>query len=394
MLQLSLVNFKKDSYILVEGKSCGDKFYIIRSGTVNCYSQKNCSSYQLGPGDFIGVIPCMSGHEQSETVVASSDVVAIAVRRDQYSELIQQNTPVALKIIRTFANKMRIMNEHLTRLALNNTTDLSPNQIYRVGSFYESAGNIDAAVYAYYQYLKAWSSGPYAESAKKHFIAYKKRSNAVYFEPNQDLYRRYPKGTMIFSECQSGQDMFIIQSGQVKITKIVNKNEVILAVLKKGDFFGEMALLENKPRSACAIAFEDCQLMVVNRQNFDQMVSSQPQLVSRLTITLAERIWGMERQLENASIQNPINKMLDMLALQLEKEKIEILHGRKTTHQFNFTAEDLANMCGISHDIRWTVIQQFLENPLIKIMENKKLFVLDCLEIIKTASFYRKQNNT
>ena len=138
---------------------------------------------------------------------------------------------------------------------------------------------------------------------------------------------------MIFSECQSGQDMFIIQSGQVKITKIVDNNEVILAVLKKGDFFGEMALLEDKPRSACALAFEDCQLMVVNRKNFDQMVTSQPQLVSRLTTTLAERIWGMERQLDNASIQNPVHKMLDMLALQLEKEKIEILHGRKTTYQ-------------------------------------------------------------
>ena len=145
MLQLSLVNFKKDSYILVEGKTCGDKFYIIRSGTVNYYSQKNSTSYQLGPGDFIGVIPCMSGHEQFETVVASTDVVVISVRRDQYSELIQQNTPVALKIIKTFANKMRTMNESLTKLALNNISSISPNQIYMVGSYYEGAGNLDAA---------------------------------------------------------------------------------------------------------------------------------------------------------------------------------------------------------------------------------------------------------
>ena len=83
-------------------------------------------------------------------------------------------------------------------------------------------------------------------------------------EPTAETVRFYPKGTMVFSECQSGQDMFIIQDGQVKITKIVNGTEVILAVLKKGDFFGEMALLENKPRSASIIAFEDCYLMVVN----------------------------------------------------------------------------------------------------------------------------------
>ena len=53
---------------------------------------------------------------------------------------------------------------------------------------------------------------------------------------------------MIFSEAQSGSDMFIIQRGEVSITKVVNGNEVTLAVLKKGDMFGEMALIENKPR--------------------------------------------------------------------------------------------------------------------------------------------------
>lgn len=392
MLQLSFVNFRKDSYILIEGKPCGDKFYIIRNGNVRCVRERTTvPPVQLGPGDFIGVIPCMSGHDQFETVIATTDVVAIAVRRDQYSDLIQQNTPVAMKIIRTFANKMRTMNEKLTRLALNNITEVSPNQIFSVANFYEDSGNIDAAVYAYYQYIKAWPIGPYVEAAKKHFVTLKQKSKAVYFEPTNDLMRTYPKGTMIFSECQSGQDMFIIQSGQVKITKIVDGNEVILAVLKKGDFFGEMALLEDKPRSACAIAFEDCQLMVVNRKNFDQMVSSQPQLVARLTTTLSERIWGMERQLDNASIHNPVNKMIDMLALQLEKEKVEIFHGRKTPHQFQFTARDVANMCGIPTNAQYSVIEQFLECPLVRQSEDNKLFVPDCLELIKSAAFYRKQ---
>lgn len=113
--------------------------------------------------------------------------------------------------------------------------------------------------------------------------------------------------------------MFIIQSGQVKISKVVDDNEVILAVLQRGDFFGEMALLENKPRSASAIAHEDCVLMAVNRKNFDQMVATQAQLITRLTITLAERLWSMSRQLTNAQLRDPMFKLFDMLALQLEK---------------------------------------------------------------------------
>ena len=96
---------------------------------------------------------------------------------------------------------------------------------------------------------------------------------------------------------------------------------MVLAVLHKGDMFGEMALLEDKPRSACAIVNENCRLMVVNRQNFDQMVSTQPQLISRLTTTLSERLWSMYRQLDNALLCQPLYRAVDMLALQLEKAR-------------------------------------------------------------------------
>ena len=249
----------------------------------------------LGPGDFVGVVPCMSGHSQIETAVAVTDVMAIAVKKEQYSDLIVNNTPVALKIIRTFANRMRQMNEMLTKATLNTVASNTSDQILRVAQFYEKAMRNNIAVYAYYQYLKTRPVGPSADLAKQRFVSLKQRTHAVYFEPTKDLTRDYPKDTMIFSEAQSGADMFIIQSGEVAISKVVDGNEVTLALLHKGDMFGEMALLENKPRSASAIAHSDCKLMVVNLANFNQMVTTQPQLISRLTTTLAERLWSMYR---------------------------------------------------------------------------------------------------
>ena len=68
----------------------------------------------------------MSGRPQIETVIALTDVVAISVRRDQYPELIEKNTPVAMKIIRTFANKMRNMNDVLTKITLKSNIIASP----------------------------------------------------------------------------------------------------------------------------------------------------------------------------------------------------------------------------------------------------------------------------
>lgn len=389
MLQLQITNFKKGTYIVVEGKPNSDKFYIIQKGSVQCMksSGSGMAPVLFGPGDFIGVVPCMSGQTQIETAIAATDVVAIAVKKEQYPDLIVKNTPVALKIIKTFANRMRVMNEMLAKATYHSVGQDSYDQIFNVARYYEKEGKLDIAVYAYYQYLKTKPTGPMADEAKKKFIALKPKTNAVYFEPTADLTREYPKESMIFSEAQRGADMFIIQSGQVSISKIINGKEITLALLNKGDMFGEMALLENKPRSANAIAHSTCRLMVVNLQNFNQMVSTQPQMIAKLTTTLADRLWSMYRQLDNAAITNPLHKIIDMLALQIEKTKIAFTAN--TQHQTDLTPQDLINMCGIPENQQYELINELSKVSFIKIINNK-ILVKDLFELSKQAAFFRK----
>ena len=393
MLQLQIVNFRKGTYLVVEGKADTNHFYIIQKGSVQCIKAtgSGIAPVLYGPGDFVGVVPCMSGHLQIETAIAVTDVMAISVKKEQYPELIKNNTPVALKIIKTFANRMRVMNEMLTKATLNSVTKETYEQIFNVASFYEKTSRIDIAIYAYYQYLKTKPTGPNADIAKQKFIALKPKTHAVYFEPTEEMNRSYPKDTMIFSESQSGADMFIIQKGEVTISKVVNGNEVILCVLKKGDMFGEMALLENKPRSANAIAHSDCVVMVINRSNFNQMVSTQPQLISKLTTTLAERLWSMYRQLDNANLRDPLSKMIDMLSLQIEKQKISI-GTTKQSMQTELTPKDLANMCALPNQYQAKAIYQLEQSSNIDIVGGK-IFIKDLLELTKQAAFYRKQNN-
>ena len=369
-------------------------FFIIQQGRVQCYksSGNGTTSVIFGPGDFVGVVPCMSGHLQIETAIAAEEVVAIAVKKEQYPDLIVKNTPVALKIIKTFANRMRVMNEMLTKATLNSVVTESYEQIYKVAKFYDEAYKIDIATYAYYQYLKTRPTGPNAEDAKKRFLALKAKAHPAYLEPSQESILEYPQNTMIFSESQRGKDLYIIQSGEVAISKVVNGNEVILAVLKKGDMFGEMALLENKPRSASAIAHSDCRLMVVNLANFNQMVTTQPQMISRLTTTLADRLWSMYRQLDNANIRDPLAKMIDMLSLQLEKQKIQMDSLQSKQKQTELTPQDIANMCGIPHAQQPKAIYEFQQDSHIKIVDGK-IFIKDMVELSKQAAFYRKQNN-
>jgi CRP-like cAMP-binding protein len=219
--------------------------------------------------------------------------------------------------------------------------------------------------------------GPYAKNVKLDFKA-------------DEFNRTYPKDCMIFSEGEPGEELFIIQKGSVKIAKIVDNNEVLLAVLKTGDIFGEMALLESKPRAACAVAYEECQLMAVNRANFERMVSTQPQIVARLTTLLAERIWFIYKQLANTLLTDPVGRMYDALLMQLEKSRIEI---NVSPYTFDFGPKELVNMVGIPVNEGPLILRKLMENKKIQIITDRqkdKIHCLDVMEIAKQSSFYKK----
>ena len=390
VLQLSYVNYQKGAFIIVEGDRYSGRFLIIQKGQVRCYRGSEPSSDMqeiLGPGDFVGVVSCMSGHDPVQNVEALTDVVAISVRREQYPELIANNIPVALKIIRSFANRMRQLNERLTQLTLKNVVPETPEQLYDVAAYYEKIGKQSIAFFAYYHYIKACPDGYRSERAKKRFVMLKGKNKAVYLEPSQEMSRVYPQDTMIMAENQHGAEMFIIQDGKVKITKVVNGNEVTLAILKKGDMFGEMALLEDKPRSASAIAEEECHLLTVNRKNFDVMVSTQAPLIARLTTTFAERLWSMYRQLTNAQLSDVQQRLIDMLAIQVEKQHVPMQPN--IPFRSELTGEDVANMCGIPQDIQGPFIQKLQKDPLVR-LERGKLVVVDSRELVKRSLLYRK----
>ena len=192
---------------------------------------------------------------------------------------------------------------------------------------------------------------------------------------------------MIFSENMPGKEMYIIQKGSVKITKIVNDNEVLLAVLRQGDMFGEMSLIESKPRSASAIAFEDAVLLAVNKENFARMVRTQPQIIARLTTTLAERIWFVYKQLANTLLSDKVGRMYDALLIQLERVRVPIRSGEPYT--FDFGIKELINMVGLPMSEGNQVVREMLKNSKVKAVENK-IYTSDMEEIEKQAKYYRK----
>jgi CRP-like cAMP-binding protein len=394
-LQLTFVNYKKDSYIVVEGKPNMDSFFIIRQGKVRLSKDLEVVAEEggnvLGPGDFFGVVSTMSTHSQIETAQALTDVTLISVMKEQYGQLIQNNTPVAMKIILQFSRRMRYLDEALTKLTLKNSAMENPSHLFKVAEYYTRQSQYNQAFYAYHQYLKYCPTGEYVNQARERMMKIGPYAKNVKLNFKADEFnRRYPKDSMIFSEGEPGDELFIIQQGSVKIAKIVDNNEVLLAVLKTGDIFGEMALLESKPRAACAVAYEECHVMAVNRANFERMVGTQPQIVSRLTTLLAERIWFIYKQLANTLINDPIGRMYDALLIQLEKNRIPINAAPFT---FDFGPKELVNMVGIPQNEGSLVLRKLMENKKIQILkdgEKEKIYSVDISDVSKQTEYYRK----
>ncbi len=387
-LKLDMVNFPRNAYITIEGKTSNNIFYIIRNGNIIVMRESFNETENLNPGDFFGVISAMSTHDYIETSIAKTDVSLIKVHKDQFPLLIQKNNPVAMKIILSFSKKLRELDTYMAEISLKSVSSEDIQNLYHIGEYYLSQKQYNQAFYAFYRYLQFFPNVDKSSKVKEVLAKIKPLSKFAYLDAkNPDFKRIYPNNTMIFCEHEPGNELYIIQSGKVKITKIINNKEVLLAVLKEGDIFGEMALLENKPRNASAIAYENVNLMAVNKANFQNMVATQPQLVTKLISLLAERTWVVYRQLTNLQISSKIGRTYDMLLIQLEKEKIEIKHGMGYT--FEFGPRELINMVGFSEEEGKEIINEIFKNNKFKLLENK-IFIKDVEEIKKQVEYYKK----
>jgi CRP-like cAMP-binding protein len=110
--------------------------------------------------------------------------------------------------------------------------------------------------------------------------------------------KHFPKGTVLFNEGDEGEDMFIIRSGQVAIRKRVTHGDIVVAVLEKGDFFGEMAMLERIPRTAGAEMVEDGDLIVIGSEIFGDMVKGNPEIAVRMLRKYSLRLRETTKQIE------------------------------------------------------------------------------------------------
>jgi len=126
------------------------------------------------------------------------------------------------------------------------------------------------------------------------------------------------RGEEIFTEGSDGSEMYVVHSGKVEISHITNNGKQVLAIIEKGGFFGEMAILSDTQRTATATAIEPTILIRSDREAMVERVQKNPAFALELLIGLSARLMGtttkLMEQISAVERQNDKNMEYALLA--------------------------------------------------------------------------------
>ena len=170
---------------------------------------------------------------------------------------------------------------------------------------------------------------------------------------------RFAAGEVIFHEGADGESMFLIWSGRVATVKGDLESPVILAYRTAGEIFGEMALLENQPRSASIIALEDTRLLELSRSRFEQLLSEQPAISRSIMEVLSARLRHMTTVRHTGELsEKRLSKQVSVL--ESEKQRLEELQRlrQETTELIIHDLRNPLSAIGISLNMLTLVLPE------------------------------------
>ena len=177
--------------------------------------------------------------------------------------------------------------------------------------------------------------------------------------------RQFGRGSTIILAEQQGDAFFIIQKGRVKVSvSREGGREVILSLLGVGQVFGELSLLDGKPRSADVTATETTELIMLKRPDFLRLITEKPSIVIGLLTELASRLRKVDYKIAGLALHDVTNRvsktLLHLASEGGEQQEQGVLLKNRPTHQ------QLAQMSGTTRETVTRVLRQLEEQGYIE----------------------------
>jgi len=197
--------------------------------------------------------------------------------------------------------------------------------------------------------------------------------------------RRFRRGETIFHVGDPGDALFIVMGGTIKITLPADTgDEAILATLRPGDFFGELALLDGAPRSATAVAIEPTETYILPRDRFRDLVASEPIMREALLATMAAEVRRLTHHVEELHFLDITGRLASRLARLAAESGATRLSDGGIRLAGPLTQGDLAAMIGCTRQSVNKLLGMFSDDRLIR-LERDRIIVLDLEGLERTA---------
>lgn len=158
--------------------------------------------------------------------------------------------------------------------------------------------------------------------------------------------RSYPKNAILINEGDRSDSLYVIESGKVKVfVSDEEGREMILNILAPGDYFGELALIDDAPRSASVMTLQPTKLVMISRADFQQCLRDSPEMAYNLIRNMAQRIRGLTDSVKSLALMDVYGRVARTLLDLAEESDGQLVIEQRLTHQ------EIANMVGASREM-------------------------------------------
>ncbi|HBF35734.1 MAG TPA: hypothetical protein DDW50_00250 [Firmicutes bacterium] len=201
----------------------------------------------------------------------------------------------------------------------------------------------------------------------------------------------YEAGDKIFSEAEPGHEMYIIKTGRVKVIRTQDSEEQLLSILGPGSSFGEMALIEAKPRSATVIAIEKTEVLMVTFTDLEQVLSSKPEFLFKLVQLFCRRIRFTTSQIQNYSIKSPSARTADLLLSLIENGNFH--PDDDTVIKLGVNASDISQMIGLKPKEVEAVLEKLVHDGIIAMDDAQSVSITNLSGLKSTKNLNINKDN-
>lgn len=385
------ISYSKGSIIYFEGDR-DDRIFILQRGLVLLSSTDietgEPVSEQVKSGEFFGVKSALGHFQREETATVVADSLAVSLTVQEFELMFSNNKALIMKMLRVFSNQLRMIHRK-TESILNNVMEDQQTGMLAVAKSFADDEQYRSACDVYLKFLKRYPDTPRKDEVAKLYADAKLRSERsasrnriselgdqnsegsslpIFSLPAFERFKKtYEPGQVIIAEHEPGDCFYLIQSGNVQLVKCVNGSSKNLDILKPGEFFGEMAILDKSPRSATCMAAGHVECLEFNKENFEILITGNPQIALILLKLFCKRIYDQKRRFKILVVKDVTARIADVF-LMLDEMNPSTKNDK--TRRFNVTVSDIAHWAGLAPEVTRDEVNKFVEKRKIEVYDN------------------------